>query len=539
MGGSSGSTSLPQPHNTTTTSTLPLFQERSINRGVQEANRLLGSRGFEAAPFSRVINQFSPNTESALQAISARGLGPQQLLNQSSGSLQNIVGGGAQTAGRVPFDLSAGGVLGQQRGPTQGPSAPMQSGIQPTSQIGFDPTLGGIFGQGSQQQNPQNQFSSQLNSLQNQLRTFKGNFSKEQDIKHQIQQLRLAGPQQQQAGPQQIGLPSPDINFDPTIGGTITGEEDFTFDPTLGGSLSQGNIDAARSAATSGTDAALRRLLPNVASQFAQAGRVGGGLLDVARTQAIADAFAGQEAGLLSQQQDLRSQGFGQFQNLRANQLQQQRGIQADAFGQSQQSLSNQRNQQRGLQSNAFLQSQGLEAQRQQSGQALAQQRAAQNQAVSAAAAQAGFDAQQQRESEEKQLGLQSFLGQQALFGNLLQSDIGNQLSAAGLSPGIQSAGFAPLQQALQAGQLRDNLSQQQLSDKASRFEQTQASPFQRLQAFMNTITGNFGGSQNVAQPLITPINLSGAATASVGANQQQGQTNLGLQLLQMAQRGG
>lgn len=109
------------------------------------------------------------------------------------------------------------------------------------------------------------------------------------------------------------------------------------------------------------------------------------------------------------------------------------------------------------------------------------------------------------------------------------QNDIGNMIKGEALAPQTQGMQYTDYTNQFGAGQQQQNQSQSQLTDQVNRFNYNQNLPEQQLQKYLQTVSGNYGGTQTTSQSsnplssifgfLSQPASQFGSTLGNIGSN--------------------
>lgn len=132
-------------------------------------------------------------------------------------------------------------------------------------------------------------------------------------------------------------------------------------------------------------------------------------------------------------------------------------------------------------------------------------------------------------QNSQQQLG--DSLGMMAsnLYGGNFQNERNRQMQAASMAPSIAPLPYYDASQLMQVGEMGDTMNQRNINDQFNRFTFNQNRPYDNLNRFMSTISGNFGNT--TTQPVFqnsTAQNL-GLGLAGIGlADSILGSTSYG-----------
>jgi len=86
-----------------------------------------------------------------------------------------------------------------------------------------------------------------------------------------------------------------------------------------------------------------------------------------------------------------------------------------------------------------------------------------------------------------------------------------NQMAAIQNAPGMANIDWQNINQLSAVGQQQEAMGQAQLSDQIQRFNFEQTLPANKLAAYQQAISGNYGGTSSITQPTYRPSPLQGA----------------------------
>jgi hypothetical protein len=113
------------------------------------------------------------------------------------------------------------------------------------------------------------------------------------------------------------------------------------------------------------------------------------------------------------------------------------------------------------------------------------------------------------------------------MYAQNYQTERGRQLNAAQLGPGMEAQGAAGV---TQAGAATDAYQQRLTDADKARYDFGQTSPWDTLQRYQSTVTGNYGGLQTQTSPYFAPnplANIAGGAATGLGIYNQGKQAGL------------
>ncbi|WP_298800102.1 hypothetical protein [uncultured Devosia sp.] len=99
------------------------------------------------------------------------------------------------------------------------------------------------------------------------------------------------------------------------------------------------------------------------------------------------------------------------------------------------------------------------------------------------------------------------------------QDVLDNMLKGNALAPQNQALSYSDLQQLFNAGTAQQTQAQNEASAKDASYNFGQMSPYQQLQAYMQAVTGNYGGTQTTKTPYYTNDTANTLGTISSGAS--------------------